>query len=450
MKLALISPKGSLLANNRLFRDFWDNSDSLANYRYFWSGTGLGLLIVASLTPASFDIEFVDENIEAIDFNKQYDLVAISAFTQQAMRAYQIANEFRKNGIFVVMGGIHATVMPEEAKNHVDSVIVGEAEDVWGQFIDDFLNGKPKPFYYAKGPTDIAKSPIPKYDVLEHSKYKIVWVQTTRGCPYDCEFCAASRMFGNKYRHRNLDEVTSELHTIKEIWGNPIIMFADDNLFVNKRYSTDLVKSLGRLNVKWFAQTDLSIAKENELLDLLRLNGCIFLFIGFETINEANTEYFTKKGRTFKVHYYQEAIKNIQSRGIGVMGAFIVGFDNDDKSVFEKTTDFIIDSHLYGAQMTILTPLPGTKLRERLEAENRILSNDWSNYTTFDVNFLPKNMSKEELQDGLLTMYQRIYSKEVQLGVANHFKSIAKQRITHGNDRLKSFTHQKTSVGSLL
>ena len=439
MRLALISPKASFMANNQLFRDFWDNSDSLANYRYFWSGIGSGLLIVASLTPPSFDIEFVDENIEAIDFNKQYDLVAISAFTQQATRAYQIAIEFRKRGIFVVMGGIHATIMPEEAKNHVDSVMIGEAEGIWSQFIEDFLEGKPRSFYYNKRPADLTKSPIPKYEVLDHSNYRIVWVQTTRGCPYNCEFCAASRIFGNKYRHRNLDKVTSELHTIKEIWGNPIIMLADDNLFVNRRYATDLVKSLGRLNVRWFAQTDLSIAKENELLDLLRLNGCLFLFIGFESINEANAEYFTKKGRAFKVHYYQEAIKNIQSRGIGVMGAFIVGFDNDDKSVFERTTDFIIDSHLYGAQMTILTPLPGTKLRDRLEEENRILSNNWSNYTTFDVNFLPKKMSKEELQDGLLTMYQRIYSKEVQFGVANHFKNIAKQLIKLGNDSLRSF-----------
>lgn len=424
MKLALISPKGAFLGRNAKFAAFWNNSESLRNYKHLWSGTSLGLLIIASLTPKSFDIEFIDENFNPVDYDKDYDIVAITAFTQQAPRAYQIADQFRTRNIFVVIGGIHATLMPHEAKKHANTVIIGEAEELWPKFINDFLNRTTKPFYENKQPVDLSRSPIPRYDLVDPNNHHTAWVQTTRGCPHQCEFCAASSIFGSKYRRKNVKQVEAELSLVKQRWRNPIVIFADDNLFVNKKHSVQIVKILGRLNIKWIAQTDLSIAKENTLLDLLRLNGCIFLFIGFESINPSNSKYFSNKSKLTKIDSYEKAVHTIQSKGIGIMGAFIVGFDHDDKSVFKETCNFIIDNHLYGAQIAILTPLPGTKLRERLELEGRILSNDWSNYTVFDVNFIPKKMSKRELQDGILTMYKTIYSRDVQLRIASHFKNI--------------------------
>ncbi|UCB57650.1 MAG: B12-binding domain-containing radical SAM protein [Candidatus Omnitrophota bacterium] len=432
MKIALISPKGTFLSADPKFKDFLNDSEQFVNYRYYWSGFNSGLLIIAALTPNSFDIKFIDENFENIDFNKNYNLVAISAITQQATRAYQIADEFRKRGVKVVIGGIHATVLPEEAKQHADSVIVGEGEETWPRFIEDFLNNNLQPFYRSTNPVDLTKSPIPRYDIVKPGNYKMAWIQASRGCPRDCEFCAASNVYGFKYRHKTIDQVIKEVSYIKNIFKRSIqIGFADDNMFTNQRYSMALVKRLLPLNVRWFAQTDVSIADNESFLELLRQSGCTLLFIGFETLSGKTLKSLDRTNWKIKqIEKYPNIIKTIQSYGIGVMGAFIIGFDNDDTSVFKKLADFIINNHLYAAQVTILTPLPGTRLRRRLEEEKRILSYNWSDYSMCNITFSPKRMSAQELQDGFLEIYQQIYSKEVYFKKAEHFKEIYADLLT--------------------
>jgi len=425
MKIALISPKGRFLSNNPKFRKFWENSNEIKFYKRFWSGLSTGLLVVAALTPKNFKIELIDENIEDIDFNKKYDLVGISNMTQQATRAYQIADEFRKKGAKVVIGGVHATIMTKEAKEHADSVIVGEAEKNWPKFINDFLKNDIKPFYFSSGPIDLECSPIPRYELLKPDKYNIIWIQTTRGCPYDCEFCSASKIFGKKFRIKAIKQVIQEVKIVKSIFKNVRIGFGDDNMFVNRKYAAELVKELIPLKIRWMTQTDISVAEDERLLGLLRQSGCYLLFIGFESLSEKNLKLVDKSGfKARKLSKYREYIEKIQSHGIGIMGAFIVGFDYDDKTVFKKTLDFILDSHLYAMQIAILTPLPGTRLRNRLEQENRLLSYSWDNYTLWDVNFIPKQMSVAELQKGSLSVYKTIYNKKVLLQNNRYFKKI--------------------------
>jgi len=431
MKIALISPKGSFLSKNPEFMDFWNNSKEMVTYRSYWSGVSPGLLIVAALTPPSFDIEFIDENNDSIDFTKYYDLVGISAMTQQAVRAYQIADEFRKRNVKVVVGGIHATILPEEAKQHADSVLIGEAEYLWPSLIEDSKRNKLLPFYKSDRMVDLKDAPIPRYDLLKGRSYPVVWVQTTRGCPHDCEFCAASTVYGKKYRNKSVEQVINEIKLIKKIFGNIQIGFGDDNMFVNKDFSKELLEKLVLLNIRWFTQSDISVAEDDDLLDLLRRSGCMVLFIGLESLSKDALKMIdSHKWKLRYIDKYIPYIKKIQSHGIGVMGAFIIGFDNDDLTVFKKTADFIIDNNLYAAQITILTPLPGTRLRKIFKSENRLLPANWENYTCLNVNFMPKKISISQLEGGLLEVYKKVYSKEAYLRKIKYFKEIYKDLIS--------------------
>ena len=429
MKLALITPKGIYFSVDSAVSSFFKSTLSanahhpLAPKYAYWSGGCLGLLIVAALTPPEFEIDFIDENYEEIVFDKDYDLVALSAMTQQATRAYEIADEFRKRAIKVVIGGIHPTVMPEEAKEHADAVIVGEAENTWPEFINDFIKKEIRPYYKSTSSVDLTQSPRPRYDLLKKYDYRMIWIQTTRGCPRDCDFCVASNVFGKTYRHKTINQVLSEINYIRELWKEPLINFADDNMFVDRAYSSELVNRFKNAGLRWTAQTDVSIAEDDSFLELLRKSGCIILFIGFETLSKEGR--LDKHGwKQNRIEKYPEIIRKIQSHGIGVLGAFIIGLDEDDCTVVEETSNFIINNRLYAAQITVLTPLPGTRTRERLLKENRILSSDWKRYTFWDVNFIPKRLSPEELKKSVLAIYELIYSKEARMTVVKHFKEI--------------------------
>lgn len=393
--------------------------------RETYSGFSSALLVLAGLTPKSFKLTLVDENFEDIDFEQKYDLVAISTMTQQAWRAYEIADTFRRRGIKVVIGGIHATSLPGEAKEHADSVVIGEAEEIWKEVLKDAENNTLKPYYKNEKIIDLTKSPMPRYDLLKKEYYKIVWIQTTRGCPIDCEFCAASKVFGLKLRHKTIKQVIKEIKFVLSLKKNFRIGFADDNMLLDRKYATSLVKALKSLNIRWIAQTDISIAEDESFLKLLRNSGCAMLLIGFESLTEANFRAFDRNSFKLKrlknYHFY---INKIQSFGIGIVGAFILGFDNDDTSIFDRTAKFIIKSHIFASQITVLTPLPGTRLRDRIEKENRLLDRNWNHYTFYDVNFVPKKMSFQQLQKGLLKVHKDVYDKKVLAGQVKYFKEI--------------------------
>lgn len=429
MRIALVSPRSPSLGRSPEFKAFFARSPEMEFYRQYWSGLGSGLLVVAALTPPHIDLTLIDENAEEINFGGGYDLVAITAMTQQAPRAYEIADRFRARNIAVVMGGIHATVLPDEARRHADSVVVGEAENSWGDLLADFAGNRLRPVYAAEREVDLKASPVPRYSLLQGKPHRIVWVQTSRGCPHDCGFCCASRVYGSTYRHKGVGQVVAEIQAACQVLKNPLIGFADDNLLSNRRFARELLGAVRGLRVKWIGQSDISVARDETLLDLVKSSGCVALLIGLESVNEENLRGLDSSNwKQQQLQHYEKSISAIQGKGIGIIGAFMIGFDHDDQSIFDRTAQFIIDNHLAGAQIAALTPFPNTRLREELSKAGRVLDTSWSNYTLYDVNIKPARMSCEQLGSGIIEVFKRVYSPEVAAAKRRYFREVFSSR----------------------
>jgi len=427
LKILLLSPGGTFFSKRRDFFKYVENSREMQTILHYWNGIGAALPTISGATPVDDELRIIDENLEKINFDEHSDLVGITAITQQANRAYEIADEFRKRGRYVVMGGIHATVLPEEAMEHVNSVFVGEGENTWPAFIRDFKNGSPQKIYRQTdfAPVNLQLSPIPRYDLIERYSYPVVWLFASRGCPHDCEFCAASKIYGKKWKHKSTVQVSREIEEVKKRWKFAQIGFADDNLFQNKSFSYELVERFSDLSFTWYAQSDLSVARDVNFLRKLRKGGCRILFIGFESTNPKNLASINANHwKATQYREYRNSIARIQENGIGIYGSFIVGLDYDDSTVFQNTIRFINENNLLGAQITILTPLPGSRLRVRLEKENRILSNDWQLYTGWNALIRHRNLSPETLERGLLEIYQNVYNRDNYRKRANYFRGI--------------------------
>lgn len=398
----------------------------------------LSLANIAALTPPDFTISLLDEKVEDINFNEHTDLVAITTLTASAPRAYYIADKFREKGTTVVLGGIHASALPNEAIQHANAVVIGEAEGVWQRLISDFKKGKLKKFYKNKTFPNIDNLPRAKRNLFKKNSYiTINTIQITRGCPMNCDFCSVSKFFGATYRHRPVDDVINEIKELKNskqpLSLNPInsfmsyvsnkanlIAFMDDNILGNPKYTEELLKKLIPLKINWGGQASIKIAQNEKLLELAAKSGCRLLFIGIESISNESLKRMGKlwnKNEDDVIKSYEKAIKKIHQYGIGIEGAFILGYDSDEESIFEKTIDFVERNQIELVQFTLPTPFPGTKLYERLEKENRILTKDWSKYDCTTVVFKPKSMSAAELQERYDKACKRIRS----------FKSIFKR-----------------------
>lgn len=364
----------------------------------------LSLPLLAALTPRDIDVQLMDENIEPIDVTTDCDMVAISAPTASARRAYEIADTFRQRGIPVVMGGVHPSVLPDEAAQHADAVVVGEAEPVWSQVLADAGAGRLQSRYMAQGYHDLVGMPNPRRDLLKADRYLTInAVQTARGCPNACTFCSVSVVFGRRYRFRPVDEVVEELRTLGGWVG-----FVDDNIIGAPARARELFEALIPLKLRWIGQGDLSIAKDPELLKLAVRSGCHALFMGIESVSEENLR-ATHKTPNLRIDMGQ-AIRTIHQAGIEIVGSFVLGLEGDDESAFARTAAFAIEHKLMAAQFAVLTPFPGTEVYRQLEAEGRILDHDWSRYTMSQVVFRPKQMTPERLQEGQAATYRRFYS----------------------------------------
>ena len=287
-------------------------------------------------------------------------------------------------------------------------MIVGEAEELWPQFVADFLHGRPRPFYRQEGPVDLTQSPVPRFELLRDKGYRSVSVLTSRGCPHDCEFCASSKVHGARYRRKTVEQIVAEIETIKALWELPFISFADDNLFQNGSFSRELLRALIPLRIRWMGFADISDADDDELLDLIRESGGVSLLNGFEDVTEAGLASFGKWKRR-QLRRYPEAIQKIQEQGIVIKGTFIAGFDTHDVSVFGRLERFLMDNRFSLFSIGILTPFPGTRLRDRLEQESRLLGTPWSSYNLFEVNFVPRHMSPADLKGGVLEVSMRLH-----------------------------------------
>jgi len=340
MKLALLAMSGLRAHNEQLTRLGLTMPGFVERNKTIASLPSLGLLTLAGMTPDDVELGY-HEVSDIADFNglaEEYDVVAISSFSAQMKDAYVLADQFRDEGKRVVLGGLHVTARPSEALQHADSIIIGEGEPSWPQLIDDLQKDRLQRVYDSRAtPFDLAQAPMPRFDLLDPERYNRLTVQTQRGCPFDCEFCAASIRLSPTFRVKPVAKVIAEIRRIKELWPRPFIEFADDNTFANKKHAKRLVRALIPEKIKWFTETDISVARDNDLLALMRDSGCAQVLIGLESPTSAGLSGIEQKSdwKAKQLDSYYSAIHRIQSYGITVNGCFVMGMDGTGPESFQ-------------------------------------------------------------------------------------------------------------------
>lgn len=428
MRVGLLAISGIRCVDEELLRlgltlpGFVERSETIASL------PSLGLLTLAALTPPEHEVEYLEvPDPRSLDeLPNGFDLVAISSYSAQIFEAYDLADRYREAGVPVLMGGPHVTVLPEEAGQHCDAVVLGEGEPCWTQVLSDAASHRLRSVYDARPfDYDLVDAPVPAFELLDISQYNRLTVQASRGCPHRCEFCASSVLLTGRYKQKPVDNVVREIDRILEIWERPFIEFADDNALVNRSYWKELLTRVRGKRLRWFAETDLSVARDPELLDLMRESGCAQVLIGLESPVEeglAGLELASDWKRK-RFPDYRDAIRKIQSRGITVNGCFVIGLDGHTPDIFDQVFEFVRDSGLYEVQITILTPFPGTPLHDRLAREGRILEPEaWDRCTLFDLNYRPQNMTPDELVEGFKRLGVELYCEEFTQSRRNQFK----------------------------
>jgi radical SAM superfamily enzyme YgiQ (UPF0313 family) len=365
----------------------------------------LTMPLLAAYTPAHWQVHHCDEIVERVDFDQPVDLVGITANTPAAQHAYELAHEFRRRGVAVVIGGPHATLLPEEAAEHADAVVIGEGESVWPQLLEDFEQGALQHFYKSCALPDLKRMPAPRWDLIKGRVYGKGVTIATRGCPFACDYCTIPQMYQRRMRYRPVGEVADE---IRRAPGRALI-FWDDNLSTNRAYAKELFAAIAPFKRWWTSQCTADVAFDDEFLSLAARSGCKALFLGLETLSQASLNVANKRHN--RAAEYREVIRRFHAHGIAVQAGVVFGFDHDDRTIFRTTVDFYRSAGLDSATVSVLIPFPNTPLYKRLEAEGRILTRDWSKYNgKKDVVFQPALMSPRELLMGMEWAARQFYS----------------------------------------
>lgn len=365
----------------------------------------LALYILAGLTPKEHEVKIIEEEVESIDLEQECDLIGISTMTANSNRAYELCEEFKKRGKTVVLGGVHPTILPEEALQHADAVVTGEAEGVWETLITDFLNNNLKSKYHNPVP-DLGKY-IPKdYSrILNKRLFNLIPIMTSRGCPYNCDFCCVTDLFGKKIRHVPVENVVRD---IKES-GAKNFIFLDDNIIGHARYAKELFRAIKPLKIKWVGQASISLlVKDDELMQLAADSGCKSLFFGIESVSEEQIKSMRKSFN--EIELLESALKKIKKMGILIHASMVFGFDNDTRATFKETVKFLMRNKVSTVSFNVLTPYPGTKVYDELKKENRLTTTNWKYYDHNTVVFKPKNMTGYELQIGKVNARKKFYT----------------------------------------
>jgi radical SAM superfamily enzyme YgiQ (UPF0313 family) len=365
----------------------------------------VSLLYIAAATPDKHEVSIIEEETETLDFNCDCDLVGITCMTATAPRAYEIATAFRKRGKTVVLGGIHPTVLPEEAKEFCDCVVTGEAIPVWANILEDLENGCLQEFYHGGAEANIDEFPLPKRNLIKPGTVLgMEPIVTSCGCPYNCSFCSVWKFYGRKIRHVCTENV------IKDIQGSKTsrFMFLDDNIVGDPVYAKSLFLALKDMKIKWGGQASIAFAKNEELLKLAHESGCKGLFFGLESVSEEKIQRMGKSMKTQEATI--DAIKRIMGHGIFFHASLVFGFDDDDVSVFDETLEFLHKTKIPSTTFNILTPYPGTDIFEQFKAENRLITEDWKFYDHCTVTYHPKRMTIDELYEGYQYVKKSYYS----------------------------------------
>jgi radical SAM superfamily enzyme YgiQ (UPF0313 family) len=409
MKIGLIAMSGIRVCDEELLRMGLTLPGFVERSKVIASLPSLGLLTLAGMTPSDHEVHYMEisdlkTSKSAQEILDDFDLIAISSYSAQIKEAYRLADIIRNKGVPIVMGGLHVTCLPDEAKEHCDAVAIGEGELSWPQLVRDAEKGKLEPFYGNSGEEfDLNEAPMPAFELLAMDKYNRLTVQTSRGCSHRCEFCASSILLTKYYKQKPAEKVLAEIDKIRELWEHPFIEFADDNTFVNKDYWKKILPDISERKIRWFTETDISIAQDKDLLKLMRKSGCAQVLIGLESPSaEALSGIEIKQNwKARQLPAYKEAIKTIQSHGISVNGCFILGLDEQGPEIFDDVYNFVEDSGLHEVQITIQTAFPCTPLYKRLEEEAELLKRMHGRNDTFDINYIPNRMTIDELSDGL-------------------------------------------------
>jgi len=401
MKILLIQPK-------RRARYHYSK-----NYKAFIPP--LILPVLAGLTPKDIDVELCDESIDEVNFNTDADLIGITGITSQINRGYEIADIFKKKGKKVVMGGIHVSAMPHEAKNHADSVLIGEAEDLWETIIEDFRYSRMKREYKSDTYTDLRKVVIPRYELLKLNRYRKstgtniprLPIQASRGCPFNCKFCSVTKFWGPKIRTKPLENVEKELLRIRSL-GTNRIFFTDDNFIANINYTRSLIELLKKHNFSWLCQVSTNIFQYEDLIVDMGKAGCSMVYIGIETFSEENLNNINKKFN--KMTDYEKLFSLFNKCNIRVTASMMIGLDGDTRETLEEMVRMLIRLKVSYAQFYLLMLLPGTHMREQFIKENRIIDQNWDHQDGTVVTFQPKSFQSEELQNYYWELYKKFYS----------------------------------------
>jgi radical SAM superfamily enzyme YgiQ (UPF0313 family) len=389
MKVLLISPKAKLA-----------EAKTVAGFRL----PQMTLAQVAALLPQDLEIQIVDEILQPAPLDTDADLVGITVMSEVVERAYQVADEYRARGVPVIMGGIHATLCPDEAKEHCDAVVIGEAEGQLAGLIADFRAGRLQPFYRRTEFADLRGLPNPRRDLLDPHGYRTLnLIQMTRGCPNNCVFCIVHKIHGRKVRTRPIAEVLAEIESLE---GNHIA-FSDDNLGADPIYAKEFLTRLVPLRKKFTAQTSLRVLQDDEMLNLLKKAGAVGFFIGFESVAQASLDAMKKRLDPTR---FVERVKKIHDLGIFIIGSFVFGMDTDGPDIFNRTVEFVNAVGIDVPQFTLLTPFPGTEIYEQFERENRLVLPKWWLTSGWNlVPYLPKQMSRERLREEWIRAQQQVY-----------------------------------------
>jgi len=393
MKITLIEP--AMIKN----KDFGEKPA--------WMLQPLTLATLAGLTPSDVEVQVVDDRLEEINYDEPRDLVGISVKTFTARRGYQIADEFRRRGVRVILGGHHPTLLPDEALRHADAILTGEAEGVWDQLLADAARGELKQVYHQEATRPLVNIQ-PVYSIFKDKKYlPIAMIETTRGCPFSCSFCSVTTFFGRGFRHRPPEEVVAQVEQMQK----PLYFFVDDNIVADREAAKDLFRALIPLKIRWISQASLTMTKDLELMRLMHKSGCAGVLVGIESINKMNLKQIHKSWNTVGIGY-DEALRMARDHGIGIVGSFILGMDEDSHESLDATLEFAIEQRLFAALFNVLTPYPGTELYKEMLAAERLARPQWwvdPYYRYGTPVFEPRKISSLELTAKRMEMYQRFY-----------------------------------------
>lgn len=375
----------------------------------------LTLPTLAGLTPDGIDIELCDESVDEVNFNTDADLIGITGITSQINRGYEIADTFRDKGKTVIMGGIHVSSLPEEAKQHTNSIVIGEAEDIWPEVIQDFKKNRLKEEYKSDRYPDLKKLVIPRYDLLKLNRYRKstgtniprLPIQATRGCPFNCTFCSVTKFWGPKIRTKPLENIEKELLHIKSL-GTNRIFFTDDNFIADVSYTKELIRLVKKHGFTFFCQVSSNIQQHEDIITAMGKAGCSGVFIGVESFSEENLVSINKKFNRFVD--FNKLFALFDKSNIQVTASLIIGLDGDTKENIEDTINKLHNLKVSHIQLYLLMLLPGTKLREHYIKENRITDNNWDNQNGTIVTFKPKYFDAEQLQRFYWKIYRNFYS----------------------------------------